>query len=256
MNQHRLHYRTLWRCLLLAACLCALRSSGANDSPPPAPAYTTLEVEGWQVHVNQRLQPGGDAAEIGARALALLQVRLYEVKHAVPEALHASMQRVPIWIEVDNDRQGPGACYHPSPDWLEEHGFEREKGKAIEICRADNFVHWSHDQPAMLLHELAHAFHDQVLDFEEPRIKAAWERAKESGLYDDVLHISGERRKHYALGNQKEFFAEMTETYFGTNDFYPFVRAELMECDPETFKLLEEVWSAKRVNERQPKLSE
>jgi hypothetical protein len=104
----------------------------------------------------------------------------------------------------------------------------------------------------MLLHELAHAFHDQVLGFEEPRIKAAWERAKGSGLYDDVLHISGERRKHYALENQKEFFAEMTEAYFGTNDFYPFVRAELKECDPETFKLLEEVWTATSVEPAQP----
>jgi hypothetical protein len=236
--------------------LFALRSSGANDPTPPAPAYTTLDVEGWQVHVNQRLQPGGDAAEMGKRALALLRVRLYEVKHVVPDAVHAALLRVPIWIEVDNDRQGPGACYHPSPDWLEEHGFERVKGKAIEICRADNFVNWSHDQPAMLLHELAHAFHDQVLDFEEPRIKAAWERAKESGFYNDVLHISGQRRKHYGLENHKEFFAEMTEAYFGTNDFYPFVRAELKECDLETFKLLEEVWSETRVSESQPKVSE
>ena len=34
----------------------------------------------------------------------------------------------------------------------------------------------------------------------------------------------------------------MTEAYFGTNDFYPFVRAELKQHDPKTFALLESIW--------------
>ena len=37
----------------------------------------------------------------------------------------------------------------------------------------------------------------------------------------------------------------MTEAYFGTNDFYPFVKAELKECDPRMYQLLEEVWGVK-----------
>ena len=30
--------------------------------------------------------------------------------------------------------------------------------------------------------------------------------------------------RHYALTNHKEFFAEMSEAYFGMNDFFPFNR--------------------------------
>jgi hypothetical protein len=40
-----------------------------------------------------------------------------------------------------------------------------------------------------------------------------------------------------------EYFAEATEAFFGTNDFYPFVRAELLQHDPELFKLLETLWT-------------
>ena len=60
-----------------------------------------------------------------------------------------------------------------------------------------------------------------------------------------VLRASGRRERHYALNNEKEYFAEMTEAYFGTNDFYPFVRAELEEHDPKMFRLLQALWDAK-----------
>jgi hypothetical protein len=48
--------------------------------------------------------------------------------------------------------------------------------------------------------------------------------------------------KHYGLSNHKEYFAESTEAYFGVNDFYPFVRAELNEHDPAMYALLEKIW--------------
>ena len=58
----------------------------------------------------------------------------------------------------------------------------------------------------------------------------------------NTLLFDGKKVKHYALTNQMEFFAEMTETYFGVNDFYPFVRAELKESEPELDQLLQEIW--------------
>ena len=33
-----------------------------------------------------------------------------------------------------------------------------------------------------------------------------------------------------------------TEAFFGQNDFYPFVKAELREHDPEITRVLTEVW--------------
>ncbi|KPL06474.1 metallopeptidase, partial [candidate division BRC1 bacterium SM23_51] len=71
----------------------------------------------------------------------------------------------------------------------------------------------------------------------------AYRQAVQEGRYASVLHISGKTKRHYALRDHKEYFAEATEAFFGTNDFYPFVRAELKQHDPGLYKLLEEVWS-------------
>ena len=94
----------------------------------------------------------------------------------------------------------------------------------------------------MILHELAHAYHDQILGFDKPEVISAFKAASDAGLYEKVLLYTGQRVKHYALTNHKEFFAESTEAYFGVNDFYPFVRAELREYDPRTFRLMEDIW--------------
>jgi tRNA U38,U39,U40 pseudouridine synthase TruA len=95
-----------------------------------------------------------------------------------------------------------------------------------------------------VMHELAHAYHDQFLDkgFENKVVKDAYNAAMESKKYESVLHWNGSETKHYATSNQMEYFSESTESYFGTNDFYPFVRAELKTYDPDTFKMLESVW--------------
>ena len=34
----------------------------------------------------------------------------------------------------------------------------------------------------------------------------------------------------------------MTECYFGTNDFYPFVAGELKQAEPDIFALLRDIW--------------
>ncbi len=94
------------------------------------------------------------------------------------------------------------------------------------------------EQPWVVLHELAHAYHDQVLGFDDPRIIDAYERFKKSGHGDATLVITGQRVRHYVLADHKEFFAEMSEAYFGMNDFFPFNRAELMIAEPEIFTLL------------------
>ena len=51
-------------------------------------------------------------------------------------------------------------------------------------------------------------------------------------------------REHYGLTNQMEFFSEMTEAYFGSNDFFPFVAGELKQTEPTVYALLEEIWGA------------
>jgi len=92
------------------------------------------------------------------------------------------------------------------------------------------------------MHELAHAYHDQVLGFDDEEIIAAFQQAKKAKIYESVLAHNHRKVKHYSLTNHKEYFAESTESYLGVNDFYPFVRAELKEHDPRMFFLQEKIW--------------
>ena len=98
--------------------------------------------------------------------------------------------------------------------------------------------------PYVILHELAHAYHDQVLEggFKNKEVADAYNEIKKTGSYDKVLLYTGRTVKHYALTTPMEYFAESTEAYLGVNDFYPFVRAELKEHDPRMFELLKKIW--------------
>ena len=83
-----------------------------------------------------------------------------------------------------------------------------------------------------------------VLAFDDARVIQAYKRFKESGRGERGLLYDGRRVRHYGLSDHKEFFAEMTETYFGVNDFYPFNRAELKEAEPEVYELMATIWGS------------
>ena len=216
--------------------------SGAPSSRPvysPTTDYTPKTLRGWKVLVsNELLSKDPQTAE---KCLELLDHKLYEIVRVVPGKALEKLRKVPIWMER-NDPLFPGGCYHPSREWLVEHGLNPEKVKAVEFANAKNFLTWTIDQPSMVLHELAHAYHDQVLGFDNADIHAAYLRAKESKSYDAVLRCGGRIEKAYAMNNDQEYFAELSEAYFGTNDFYPFVRTEVKEHDPKMYELLRKVW--------------
>ena len=225
--------------LLPLAALAACATADVTTQPIPTSQYDIRIVEGWTVYVNRRLLRD-DSIE-GPDALKVLAAKLYEITRVVPAKPCAELRKVPIWLGIDdgpNDR----AQYHPSPDWLRKHNFNPDKAKAVEIGNAKRFLKTAIDQPSMILHELAHAYHDRVLRFDNPEIRKAFDHAKKEGKYDSVLRISGLRERHYALTDPMEYFAEGTEAFLGTNDFYPFVRAELRQHDPKLFALLEEIW--------------
>jgi hypothetical protein len=148
---------------------------------------------------------------------------------------------MPIWVEIA-DPHHPCMCYHVSPNWLREHGMNPAKAGSVEIANATNFLSWTLDQPWMVLHELAHGYHDQVLGFDHAEIRACYDAAVASKSYESVLRGDGSKGRAYALVNHKEYFAEATEAYFGTNDFFPFVRAELKQHDPRMYELIRTVW--------------
>ncbi len=236
--------------ILTAACvLCALAlpTPGAGAPEPAAPAfvhettdsYTTRTMHGFTVRVSHAALAHRETTD---PALALLDEKLAQVIELTPEQSHKSLRTVVFWIEHDNPGF-PCACYHPGADWLSEHGYNTDKEKGIEISNPAHFVKWCRrDQPLMVLHELAHAYHDLTLGYDDPRVIACYEHAKAGGAYGSVEHVSGQMRPHYAMNNPQEYFAELSESYFGRNDFAPFDRASLRVFDPEGYAMIETLW--------------
>ena len=204
------------------------------------------DIEGWTVHVDPQMLEGKHA-EAGARALTMLANHLQRIAILLPEDRLAEMRTLEIWIEHDStDFDVEPGPYHPSVEWLTERGYEPRLARKVHVTRAASLLERHHmlKHPAVILHELAHAYHHQILGFDEPRIKAAYDRAIEAGLYRDVLVYTGQTARHYAATNHMEYFAEGTEAYFYRNDFYPFVRAQLAEYDPVLHALLKDIWGA------------
>jgi hypothetical protein len=233
--------------ILLAPLFLLLGASRApQEAAPSLPAtlagHRTLELEGFRVHVDLRLLE--EQSALGEAALEELRAQLYRIRRVVPPAPLAKLRSVPLFLGVEDEHgRHPCACYHPSREWLRAHGYPEEKAGAVDIANARTFLDWTRQvQPWMVLHELAHAYHHQVLGHDHAALLEAFAAARASGRYDEVLHAQGPRRRHYALENPQEYFAEGTEAYFGTNDFHPFVRAELREVDPLLSELLERIW--------------
>ena len=215
----------------------ALAPSGDYES---SLNYESTQLEGWKLFVNHRLI--NDEPEVHKQAMKLLEVKLYEINRVVSAQPLSELHKVPIWVELDDDHLFPCTCYHVSSRWLARNGFNPEKEGAVEICNAKQFLNWTHGQPWLVLHELAHAYHHRVLGREDPRIHTAYRRALASKKYVSVLRYHGIRERHYGLKSAREYFAESTESYFGVNDFYPFTRAELKQYDPNMYRLLRVIW--------------
>jgi hypothetical protein len=199
-------------------------------------------VEGWSVRVDDRLLKG-ESVTTGERALKLLDARLVAIAMVVPEVPLAKLRTVTLELDLDYGPLG-SMQYHPGADWLKQNGYSADLVKCVHIPRVDGFLSpfENHRMPWAVLHELAHAYHDQVLGFDDPRIIKAWEKFSDGGKYKSVVTSTGQMREHYGLTDPKEFFAEMTESYFGSNDFYPFVAGDLKQAEPEIFSLMADIW--------------
>ena len=203
------------------------------------------EMEGWTVAVDPRLLVPNEA---NRQALGALTNHLQRINYLMPAKSLERMHKMKIWVEQDNPALAQinreHMQYHPGRGWLVDKGLDPRLAKHVHIPKAANMLNpqmWA-KHPYVVLHELAHAFHDENYGYDDPAILKVYHQAMEEGLYEKVLLFTGRQVRHYGANNQMEYFAEATEAYFGVNDFYPFVRAELREYDPGGYALMEQVW--------------
>ncbi len=93
----------------------------------------------------------------------------------VPEKSLAKLRTITIELDLNygdlNVMQ-----YHPDAGWLKENGYSEQLAKCVHIPDIKDFLdpEGIHRQPWVVLHELAHGFHDQTIGFDDSRVTAAW----------------------------------------------------------------------------------
>ena len=226
----------------LVACAALSASAAEKDKPVFFDPVETV-VDGWTVQVDPALLPGGAEATLGSNALEVLRAQLVMIRQTLPPDRVEKLRTCPIWLEADHPTLG-ALQYHPGRRWLVGHDCDPRLTKHVHIPRARHLVApgMMRKNPWVMMHELAHAYHDRVIGHGHEGVRAAWDKAVASGSYEKVKLHNGRTVRHYALSNIYEYFAEGTEAYVGSNDFYPFVRAELKEHDPDLFREMQAIW--------------
>ncbi len=209
----------------------------------PTTAYKQESLQGFTILINPAVLAHPQEAQAMRQELG---AQLAKINQVVPVRPLALLKSVRIWVEwVQPPNQG--ATFHPSAVWLQTHGFNPAKAGCVELSNTHNFVQWSRtSQPWMVLHELSHGYNFLGLGEHYPPLEAAYNHAVAQKLYQSVPYILGGKQRAYALTNAKEYFAELSEAYFGKNDFYPFTRQELQQYDPLGYQLMETAWGQPR----------
>lgn len=229
------------RWLLLAALVFACVASAAS----PVPTYQTRTLEGWTVRIDDRLLAAANKP-LTDKALVLLAAQLKEVVRIVPAGPVARLRKVTLWLSPPYPNEPQVARYHAGDTLLRQSGRNPAMLKSIEFSNVLTFEKETKRMPVFVLHELSHAYHDQVLG-EHDGLTAAYARAIATQSYDCVERWRGPDvpntfERAYAMTDDWEFFAENSEALFGRNDFYPFTREDLGKHDPGMLALLQQVW--------------
>jgi hypothetical protein len=163
MNNHTLIKITFYILALLLVSPSNLYSQeGEFDETS---TYRVRNVHGWTVYIQKRLLREKRIA--GARAYVIVTDQLSQLTRMIPAQQLKQLQQVAIWI---CDRSDGPIHYHPQREWLIKNGYNPAKAKAVDISQVNNIIRSENTQPSVMLHELAHAYHDQVLGFDNMRL--------------------------------------------------------------------------------------
>ncbi len=257
--------------LLFVACafLLVFSPAWADDKPtkpkkPPrelkVPGYTPRQVEGFTVLVSDETKSHENDADFERKPMDVLQLELIGITRVMQPRMVKALQTIAIFVEWDDPESkpkggGPGvvvARYWYDPGFgrgLAMEGRNPLKANNVEILNMKFLTgKWQPGKTSeqiVLLHEMCHAVHSQVLGSDNPLIKAAYHQAMERHLYDSVKHESGRHLRAYAATNDHEYFAELCCAYLDRCAYFPFSREDLKEHDPIGYELMEKIWTVK-----------
>ncbi len=204
-------------CLLLLALLCGCATNGpppglpstSSGTPPGIGTYRGFTIDDSRVRKLPTLA--------AVRAATQEQIDMVCAVGVTPDVL-AFFQRVPFRLVP------AGTIPSGTPGF---YGGRRDQ--SVDVVAS--IVSVGHKP--VLLHELLHAYHDQLIPggFGNGEIRRFYQRARNLSSFAPQSHM---------MSNEKEFFACAATTYlFGVTAQEPFQRANLRASQPEFYAYLE-----------------
>ena len=133
-----------------------------------------------------------------------------------------------------------GGHYTPSTTNNKSYGIQGN----IKIYNGHIIQYSKEKGNPIVIHELAHAYHDKLPKNWKEFIKKTYESAISQGLYKSVEGKSDRKiKKTYALKNEYEYFAELSAKYFAGNYYFPFNKEELQDYDIKGYEMVNHAWT-------------
>lgn len=212
-------------------------------------SYRKITSRGWTVYWENSLT---QKETLFADLNKALDESFSHLESVIPVGALGFIKTIPIWVSDETtvpmrDGEKGVMLFHPGAQWLRDRGLNPHMAPGVHVVNPEALLYehriFDH-QPMVVLHELAHAYHFIELTVENERVMNAHHNAVAKKLYrrvPDRRHPSV-KTEAYAHTNSLEYFAELTEAYFGQNDWYPRNRQELKDHDPVGYAMIEDAW--------------
>jgi len=217
--------------ILVALCL------SANALAASTPHHHKLQLEGWNVYIEQQLVDRNDVRVF--LAMRLLSEKLQQLKTLLPDRVLDQLRTVPIFFSENKDFNAEFYFFEP---YVYRTGQDISMMNGIEFRSISFFLEESKFSPMLLLHEMAHAYHKMNYKRIDKIVMRAYRHAETHKLYQRVQSVTNQYARAYALQSPFEYFAELSESYFGRNNYFPFERDELKEYDPMGYNMVKKAW--------------
>jgi len=235
-------------------CLCHAAMKRISPAPSPYHQANPSFVDNSQhIYIPVKLKCGVSARcrpnvlSACPQVLVELNNDLTQCLDLLPRSIHSLIRKTVMWVNLSYT-VGMGevlthSTTHHHESWLLWTRDKPEKVNGIEIYNCNEYLtmrlHWN--GCGLILHELCHVVHQHCLvnGLENHRVKEAYLRAEETGLYEQVLRrdCAGktcDADAAYASLNEREFFAELSVAYWasGYSEYDEAKHSKMTEASP------------------------
>jgi len=198
--------------------------------------YSTYSIENFKCFISDEVMQENSDSKWVNKPLDLLSRSLRKVNEVYPENAKVLFHK--IYIFVDWNKPGALGLYSqgprgPSDPKTHFNCIDINGMKFVTEKNNDKKLQPNNTATLVLLHELAHCYHHQVLGWNHELIKDAYQNAKNQKLFD---------LKSYLMSSDKEYFAELTTAYLDKHYSVPKTREEIKEKDIQGYGLMGKIW--------------